>query len=270
MSEREIQEAFFYALKEAGVYDKTIGWVAPNYRQMHEMMLKLAVASLPRGLSKPPLALDIGSGTGTEAIPMLQAIPDLRLIGLDLSDSMNDIFRRNATLNNISDDRYHLIEADVLKLTSGEDVRSKADEVFGIHQFHIVVSAFTLHHFNSKQKSKMFQMIYQLLEPGGILLLGDLFNYKDESPWLTNTIFNWETDWIASNFEQGAQDALRAGQTKEGNYLRKLKDQWISHYGNDNKLDGVTSQLSQLKSAGFSEAGNPFRYWQVGLIWAKK
>ncbi len=273
MNESEIRRAFFYALNEAGAYDATIEWVAPYYQQMHQMMLRLAVESMPtdgRQSSNPLLALDIGSGTGTEAISLLQAFPDLRLLGLDLCGPMNDVFREKAAKANVAENRFHLMEADVLDPASGEAIRREATTVFGSSRFHLIVSAFTLHHLKTDQKAEIFRMIYDLLEPDGIFLLGDLFNYGGESSWLTSSIFNWEISWIESNFEQGAQDAEEAGKTQDGVHLRRLKEQWIRHYMADNKLDGVTTQLAQLRNVGFSEAGNPFRYWQVGLIWAKK
>src|SRR5689334_20024008 len=97
MNESERRRAFFYALNEAGAYDATIEWVAPKYGLMHEMMLRLARESVPGGdprLAKPILALDIGSGTGAEAIPLLEKMPNLNLLGLDLCGPMNDLFRK--------------------------------------------------------------------------------------------------------------------------------------------------------------------------------
>lgn len=218
----------------------------------------------------PLLALDIGSGTGAEAIPLLQQISGLRLIGLDLFDNMNEVFRTNATRANVSSDRYHLLREDVLAKDIKDKVIQCASDEFGASQFDIILSAFTLHHLKRKERASVFQLAHQLLKPCGIFLLGDLFNFHGESTWLTSKIFNWETAWIGENFTRAAAEAAHSGNTEESDHLRNLRDQWIHHYTEDNKLDAVTAQLNQLRSVGFAEVGNPFRYWQVGLICAVK
>lgn len=273
MNQSDARRIFFYAMNEAGMYDTTIEWVAPYYHLMHEMMLRLAVESvqiIAKAPSKPLLALDIGSGTGAEAISLLKKIPDLHLIGLDLCGPMNQLFKEKATKATVSKDRYRLIEADIVDPAAKDTIRALLHEAFGADDFQLIISAFTIHHIEKEQKAQVFRMIHDLLEPGGVFLFGDLFNYADESSWLTETIFTWEVDRIVSNFKQAAEDADHKGDTYRGEQLRSLEGKWVSHYMNDNKLDGVTTQLSLLRDAGFSEVGNPFRYWQVGLIWARK
>ena len=103
-----------------------------------------------------------------------------------------------------------------------------------------------------------------------MFILGDLFNYKNESPFLTDTISKWEKYWISENFEREAKIVESIGNSDRACTLRALKDAWVSHYRWENKLDSITRQMEMLKKIGFSEVGNPFRYWQVGLLWAKK
>jgi len=255
------------------MYDATIEWVAPYYRQMHQMMLRLAVESLadntnPSGPSV--LALDLGSGTGAEAIPLMQAVTNMNLIGLDLCVPMCDLFKRAAAEKEISEERYRLISGDILDSGIAQTVGDEANQAFGTKKFQVIISAFTLHHLTQEQKAATYRLIHELLDDGGIFLLGDLFNFGDESAWLTNRIFQWETSWIVNNFESAARKAEMEGANTQVLKLRQVEKQWIKHYYADNRLDSVTTQMQLMREAGFSEAGNPFRYWQVGLVWAKK
>lgn len=258
---------------DAELYDSTVEWIVPYYRKMHELLLKLAVESSPSGnktQGRPLIALDIGSGTGADAMPLLQAIPHLHLVGVDFSAAMNKVFAHRATKSSVSTNRFHLMQADILDSSMPVEIPHSAAKAFGGAKFQIVTSAFTLHHFTKDQKASVFRLIYDLLEPGGVFLLGDLFNYEGESAWLTKTVFAWETSWFANNFDQAAKNAEDCGDFAKRDALMKLKDKWLRHYSEENAMDGVTTQLNMLKEVGFQEAGNPFRYWQMGLIFAKK
>ena len=98
---------------DARLYDSTVEWVVPYYRKMHELLLKLAaesISSMDRAQGRPVMALDIGSGTGAEAIPLLQTIPSLNLVGVDVSEAMNKVFEQRAATSNVPADRFLLIQ----------------------------------------------------------------------------------------------------------------------------------------------------------------
>jgi SAM-dependent methyltransferase len=258
---------------EAERYDSTVELVAPFYRKMHDMLLTLAVDSITsadQALGRPLFALDIGSGTGAEAIPLLQALPHLNLVGVDSSAAMNKVFAQRAKRLNVSADRFHLLQADIFDPSAQDAISSRVSRVFGGAKFHLIISAFTLHHFAKEQKAAAFRLIYDMLESDGVFLLGDLFNFDGESTWLSETISDWETRWFASNFDQEAKNAKAIADAPTESALKLLKDKWLRHYQEENVLDSVTTELSLLKEVGFQEVGNPFRYWQVGLIFAKK
>lgn len=254
-------------------YDSTVELVAPYYRTMHTMLLELAVEALgfadPSGL-KPVLALDVGSGTGAEAIPLLGKVPQMQLVGVDRSGAMNDVFKERAVQAKVGASRFHLIEADVLESTTATKISRTAEQAFNRKGFQIALSAFTLHHFDKFHKKQAIELIYELLEPGGVFLLGDLFDYSLESDWLSTTISDWETRWLGGNFERCANTAKETGDAKSDDELRQLREKWIRHYKEENVLDSVTTHDELLRAAGFTQVGNPFRYWQVGLLFAKK
>ena len=268
MEDLLIREKFFYAMQEAGMYDETIEFVVPCYRQMHGIILRLVKDQHSR--ESASLVLDVGYGTGADSIPLLQMIPKMKLVGVDLCQPMQDVFRGKATSAGIGPERYALMTGDVLEPDTIETIKQVATETFKQGAFDTIISAFTIHHFGTEQKKAIFQLMFDLLKPGGVFILGDLFNCDGESDEMTETILNWEIDWIGSSFREDSQKAKNVGNTERAAKLEELRDKWISHYVSDNKLDSVTTHFQMLEEIGYSEVANPFRHYQVGIVWAKK
>lgn len=261
----EIRRKFFYAMHEAGMYDATIEFVVPLYEQMHAMMQKFAKDHAPHLRDK--VALDIGAGTGVDSIMLLESIPELRVVGIDLCAPMVDIFKKKAENAGIAADRFAVFVADALEEESYAQARMQASDSFGKSTFGLVFSAFTIHHFTADEKLYVIQQIYDLLAPGGIFILGDLFNCSGESSCMTDAILNFEIMWMHENFT----NAMEASKDKEQVLnLEALRDSWIQHYLKDNRLSSVSEHFEMLRSVGFSEVANPLRYYQVGVVWAKK
>lgn len=259
---------------EATRYDETIRLVDPFYEELHKMMLDLAVESIAPKTTRtasPAVALDIGSGTGAEAIHLLQQreLAHLSLIAVDTSHEMHAAFLQRAAKSNVPDSRFQLIQGDILQPPTHAKISTALRE-FGATRFKVALSAFTLHHFQKDQKAAVFRLVHESLEPGGLFLFGDLFNFEDESRWLTSTIFNFETRWFQKNFNEAAEKAEQNGDQAKAIAYRQLKQKWLRHYYEENYLDSVSNQLTMLRQAGFEAVGNPMRYWQVGLLVAQK
>ncbi|MBX3421815.1 MAG: class I SAM-dependent methyltransferase [Pirellulaceae bacterium] len=261
----EIRRKFFYAMHEAGMYDATIEFVVPLYEQMHSMMQRLAKDHVPHLRDK--VALDIGAGTGVDSIMLLESIPDLRIIGVDLCEPMVDLFNKKAADAGITPERFAVFVADALDDSTYARARVHASDRFGKAAFGLVFSAFTIHHFAADEKLFVIQRIYDLLTPGGIFILGDLFNCSGESSWMTDTILDFEVKWMHENFTRAIEAAK---DSKHVMNLEALRDNWIQHYLTDNRLSSVSEHFEMLRHVGFSEVANPLRYYQVGVVWARK
>lgn len=97
--------------------------------------------------------LDLGCGTGLELDRIFERLPDLEVIGIDLSDEMiakllNKHGHRN--LKVIKDD-YFLHD-------------------FGDNRFDAAVSVESLHHFTAEKKTGLFKKICRALKLGGIYI----------------------------------------------------------------------------------------------------
>jgi SAM-dependent methyltransferase len=268
ITDQETRKKFFYAMSEAGMYDHTIEWVVPQYRLLHQCMQRLALESLVRtGVQSKNSyhVLDIGSGTGAEALPLLKTVEKLKLTALDLCSPMHEILLKNAQSQRVDQRRIDCVLGDILAENIYRKLNEKSAACGG---FDLVISAFTIHHFSDSEKQACINKIASLLKIGGSFILGDLFSYSPESPWMSATIAHYEHEWIETNFENSARVEEDRGNVSEASKLRIMSDLWINHYKHDNILSSVPEHFNMLHNAGFSEFANPFRYWQVGLIHA--
>lgn len=267
----DIRRKFFFATEEAKHYDETIEMVVPRYKDLHELMLRLGEESIrTREAEGAPIILDIGSGTGAEAIPFLKRNPLVRVVGVDLCSEMHDIFVKNARSAGVGPDRYELLTGDILDPAIEAKILQTLTSRFDARSASTIISAFTVHHFDRAQRADVFRLTHSLVESGGVFLLGDLFNYAEESGWLTSHIFSREVNWITDNFRDRIEKARKRKEWKTVQRYEDLRESWVSHYNTDNQLDSMSVQMRQLQEVGFTERGNPFRYWQVGLLWARK
>jgi ubiquinone/menaquinone biosynthesis C-methylase UbiE len=103
--------------------------------------------------------LDIGTGTGLLAIELAKKIPDVEVIGLDLSDVALKVARKN--LQEIEHPFKVSFEKGDAEDTPFEDDR-----------FDLVVSSNTLHLI--KNPVRMFDEIQRVLKPSGKFFISDL------------------------------------------------------------------------------------------------
>jgi ubiquinone/menaquinone biosynthesis C-methylase UbiE len=271
----ERRRKFFYAEQETGMYDETIQLVVPHYDLMHQSILDLLRYhfGIPQGV-KPErvhgVILDIGAGTGAESISILREFPNIKIVALDLCSPMIDRFKANYKKafgdNSSIDERCKFIQGDILD----ETILPRLSELCldsGSHGYTAIISAFTLHHLSTEQKKRAYQITYQLLQEGGILLNGDLFKYK--SVRLSQYVHDYDLKWIAQQFSNPNEKFTGAKEISK--YDRdNLSAAWQNHYLVDNHLDSIEDQLGMLKAIGFREYGNPFSFWQVGILYGLK
>lgn len=97
--------------------------------------------------------LDIGCGTGLELDCILNRFPDLKVVGVDLSQGMLDKLRAKHNDKNLS-----LVCEDYFKYDMGKE------------RFDAVISFETLHHFTFEKKAELFKKAFDCLKSGGVYL----------------------------------------------------------------------------------------------------
>jgi SAM-dependent methyltransferase len=96
--------------------------------------------------------LDLGTGDG-RLLALLQADrPDIRGVGLDLSDLMLGL----AAERFAGDERIELVKHDL------------AEALPALGRFDVVVSSMAIHHLEHERKRSLYGEVFALLEPGGV------------------------------------------------------------------------------------------------------
>jgi tRNA (cmo5U34)-methyltransferase len=111
-----------------------------------------AVADATRSVDARDI-LELGIGTGETARRILAAHPDARLVGIDESEEMLAVARRDLAI----EARVSRLEAE---LPEGP--------------FDLVVSALAVHHLDGAGKRDLFSRVHAVLRPGGFFVLGDV------------------------------------------------------------------------------------------------
>lgn len=278
MSKRDGVRKLFFAELDAGMYDQTIELVVPLYRLMHETLIQL-LRNHFEDFQASITVLDIGSGTGAETIGVLEEFPNANVVAVDLCGPMHTQLRKNFLAHFGSQIRFEerctVIEGDIL----GDECQPERLKALasGSDGYDVVISAFTIHHLTQSEKARVYRRIHEALVPGGLFLNGDLFSFQSNR--LARQALKFDLDWIDSRFdapepEFASAKGVRLDQRTE------LRDRWKEHYTEHNITEPVESsidakghavgQASLLAESGFSEVAVPFRYWQVGILWAVK
>jgi len=103
--------------------------------------------------------LEIGPGPGFISIEIAKLLPEMEITGLDISDTMIEIAKKNAEENGLSG-RIEFKKGDASKMP------------FGDSSFDFIISNGSLHHW--KKPNQIFNEIYRILKPGCRALIDDL------------------------------------------------------------------------------------------------
>jgi SAM-dependent methyltransferase len=275
---------------EAEIYDDTVEFTQPFYGQFHDViidLLKYHFESWDQDRAKLVncVILDVGCGTGIEGIRILETFSSIHLVALDFCQPMLEMFERKLVARYGSDEWRRKCTMALIDIL---DEELKPSNVLSFlprdsADLQAIVTAFALHHYTAEEKLRAYRLFYDLLPPSGLFVYGDLFSY--ESPTLTSYAQLHEERWILDSFSNPHEEVkLRHGvMAKSAEELRTL---WIEHLRKYNiplpienswtspMLTGdeasIGSEVNLLRTAGFAEIGCPYRYFQAGVIWARK
>ena len=99
--------------------------------------------------------LDIGCGTGIELFYIFKKHSNISVTGIDISSEMLNKLKEKYQKKEIS-----LICGSYFDVSFGED-------------YDIVLSTYSLHHWNEREKFSIYKKIYNSLNDGGIFINGD-------------------------------------------------------------------------------------------------
>ena len=115
------------------------------------------------GIKPGDRVLDVGCGTGAQAIPSAMIAGAGNVTGIDPSPEMIDVARRKAAKKRVEVD---------FRLAAIEERLPQADPLSRL--FDVVLSSFMLHHLPEDVTRAGFAQIRRVLKPGGRFLAADL------------------------------------------------------------------------------------------------
>jgi ubiquinone/menaquinone biosynthesis C-methylase UbiE len=128
-------------------------------RFLHGLYARVAADVAAAGLDDGARVLDVGTGPGRVPLAIAQALPRLRVEGLDLSAEMIAHARRNASDAGL-DDRVRFTVGDVADLPHPDDT------------FDLIVSTMSQHHWPDAAAG--LRELRRVLRPGGQVWIYDL------------------------------------------------------------------------------------------------
>lgn len=147
-------------------YDKVIAIMTREKRWRPRIAQALA-------LSPGEQVVDIGAGTGSQAILLKSATPEIRMIAVDPDPEVLAIARNKA-------------EAAKAEIEWHQGFGDEAHELLGEGFADAVVTSLVLHQCPMEVKSGILASAFRLLKPGGRLVIGD---YGKQRSFLMRMLF---------------------------------------------------------------------------------
>ncbi|MCM4172726.1 class I SAM-dependent methyltransferase [Arenibacter sp. TNZ] len=185
-----------------------------------KISLELITEAAKRICPKAESLLDIGCGAGNYTLKMLTKIPNLNCTLVDLSRPMlNKAYER---VSKKTDKKVEIIQGDIREVSLDKN------------QFDIILAGAVLHHLRDDPDwEATFKKIYDLLKPGGCLMISDLITQDTD---MLNE-YTWERygDYLE---DLGGKD-----------YRKKVLD----YVAKEDSPRSMNYQLDLMKKVGFQK-----------------
>jgi len=179
----------------------------------------IMVSLIPFDRTTPFRVLDIGTGQGNVAALVLDAFPNARAVGLDVSEPMRDIASERMAPYG---DRFSYVLGDFVDGELPADLPGPFD---------LAVSSRAIHHLPTANKQLLYISIYRALNPGGAF-----FNLDGVAP---------TDDYLRRRYRVAGR-VLR-GEPADPGEERPNRPPSPGHY-----FEPLDEQLCLLQSAGFA------------------
>ena len=217
-------------------WDRMQDFYIPARKERFEIIVRLIGAS-QRKVSR---VLEIGCGTGSLMMPILQEFPTAEVWGVDF----------DSTLLVLAEKRLAGF-GERAKLVRGDLRKQNWTQLVG-RPFDAVVSATALHWFSPSQLSRLYKQFARILKPGGIFLNADHAgsrSKKIQKSWEDhkNRSTRKDKESNADDWEGFWRAYGKVLKVDIGNFRKKLMGPWV---GSEQGLP-LEWHFEKLKAGGF-------------------
>jgi tRNA (cmo5U34)-methyltransferase len=207
----------------ADEYDRAIRTFIPSYDRMLATVVHWLEGHVPAG----GLVVDLGAGTGSLSAAILDALPDVHVVLVDIDPNMLD---EAATRCARHAGRFELCRGRF------------QDE---LPRCHAVVASLALHHVADRgAKREVYRGIRAALEPGGLVVVGDVLVHSD-GPERRQMLRDWYLHMERNGITAAEADGHFAQWAQEDTYVP------------------LPDELALIADAGFPR---PECFWRDGGI----
>jgi tRNA (cmo5U34)-methyltransferase len=182
---------------DAEEYDRAIRTFIPNYDRMVATVVHWLDGHVPAGA----LVVDLGAGTGALSAAILDALRDVQVELVDVDPNMLDSAAVRCAAH------------------AGRFQLRKARFQDALPQCAAVVATLALHHVAAHdEKLELYRAIEAALEPGGLVVVGDLLIYPD-GPERARMLRDWYLHMEGHGITAEQADAHFAQWADEDHYV---------------------------------------------------
>ena len=275
--------AYFYATEDVNLYDATVQMTDRAYDLVHDVTTRSLEFWINRSDARgePQWFLNLGCGTGAEAMRLLSVFPTIKIVCVDYSQAMLSLFRTkllHAYGDESANNRVIFVQADFRDSRWYDQVSANMSLLGVPCRFKAAVSVYALHHLEPEVKSTLYRQVFTLLGPNSLFVNADLYSFG--SPWLAQLAQSEEEQWIVQKFsDDGPTSAWTTALI--GHQRERLRETWIDHLRKDNcpltvsapfisKEGQGATEIELLRRAGFIATEVVARLYQSGVVISEK
>ena len=182
--------------------------------------LELITESASRLVPKAQNLLDIGCGAGNYALKMLSKIPNLNCTLVDLSMPM--LIKAKERVSRQTNKKVEIVQGDIREIRLTEN------------QYDIILAGAVLHHLRDDHDwENTFEKLFQLLKPGGCLMISDLITQDTD----TLNEYTWQ----------------KYGEYLEGTGGKEYQQKVLDYIEKEDSPRSMNYQLDLMRKVGFSQ-----------------
>jgi trans-aconitate 2-methyltransferase len=229
-------------------FDSSIRKLLPRYDDILDTIARCAGTSMDSAAQTTnPKIVELGCGTGELTRQLLVRYRQAEVVAVDYSARMLQTAQAKMAAEGY-DNRVRWIEVDFGAWADGRGEELTAAIGDGAHA---CVSTLAIHHLSDEIKQKLFQRIFQNLQPGACF-----FNADPTLP---------ESEAVAGLYESVRQEwAASQGTTLEAISAKIGNSQPYGYSGKD-CLASLADQLQMLKLVGFDPVTVPWKYYNLAI-----